>query len=199
MKRTLIATLFLVSTLLAHHSPLTTSYCLAQDAKHPRVVMDTNYGKITIELDADKAPITAKNFLQYVDDKHYDGTIFHRVIADFMIQGGGFEPGLKERKTRNPIKNEANNGLRNERGTIAMARTKDPDSATGQFFINTVDNGRKLGPGGVDATGYAVFGRVVAGMDVVDAIRRVKTEEAGGHDDVPVKDVIIRSVRRVTK
>jgi cyclophilin family peptidyl-prolyl cis-trans isomerase len=170
-----------------------------QDAKNPRVVMETNYGKITIELYPDKAPISVKNFLQYVDDKHYDGTIFHRVIADFMIQGGGFEPGLKEKKTRDPIKNEAGNGLKNERGTVAMARTNDADSATAQFFINTVDN-KKLDRGNAkDKVGYAVFGRVIDGMDVVDAIRRVKTEEVGEHEDVPVKDVIIRSMRRAAK
>jgi peptidyl-prolyl cis-trans isomerase B (cyclophilin B) len=188
MKHLWIAILFFAGILL--------SPTFAQDAKHPRVVMETNYGKITLELDAEKAPVTVKNFLQYVDDKHYDGTTFHRVIADFMIQGGGFEPGMKERKTRDPIKNEASNGLKNERGTIAMARTPDPDSAAAQFFINTVDNGRKLGPGGVDKTGYAVFGKVIAGMEVVDEIRKVKTEDTGGHENVPVKDVIIRSMRR---
>ncbi len=188
MKRLLIA-IFLLGAML-----LTPSF--AQDAKTPRVVMETNYGRITIELYADKAPITVKNFLQYVDDKHYDGTIFHRVIADFMIQGGGFEPGMKEKKTRDPIKNEAGNGLKNERGTIAMARTPDPDSATSQFFINTVDNKKLDRANTKDNVGYAVFGRVIDGMDVVDAIRRVKTEEVG---DVPVKDVIIRSVRRASK
>src|SRR5262245_21849961 len=110
----------------------------AQGEKNPRVVIDTSAGAITVELFADKAPITVKNFLQYVDDKHYDGTIFHRVIKDFMIQGGGMDPGLKERKTREPIKNEGGNAVKNERGTIAMARTNVPDSATSQFFINTV-------------------------------------------------------------
>src|SRR5437868_11941132 len=108
--------------------------------QNPAVVMDTSYGKITVELFADKAPITVKNFLKYVDEKHYDGTIFHRVIPNFMIQGGGMEPGLKEKRTNAPIKNEASNGLKNERGTIAMARTNDPDSATAQFFINVKDN-----------------------------------------------------------
>jgi peptidyl-prolyl cis-trans isomerase B (cyclophilin B) len=173
----------------------------AQDAKNPRVVMETNYGKITIELYADKAPISVKNFLQYVDEKHYDGTIFHRVIPDFMIQGGGFEPGLKEKKTHDPIKNEAGNGIKNERGTIAMARTGEPDSATAQFFINTVDNKKLDRASAKDNVGYAVFGRVIDGMDVVDEIRRVKTEvaQADVHEDVPVKDVIIRSVRRVSK
>jgi peptidyl-prolyl cis-trans isomerase B (cyclophilin B) len=172
---------------------------LAQDGKNPRVVMETNYGKITLELYADKAPISVKNFLHYVDDKHYDGTIFHRVIADFMIQGGGFEPGLKEKKTREPIKNEAGNGVKNERGTIAMARTKEADSATDQFYINTVDNKKLDRAKAKDNVGYAVFGRVIDGMEVVDDIRRVKTEEVGEHEDVPVKDVIIRSVRRAGK
>jgi len=169
----------------------------AQDAKKPRVVMETNYGKIVIELFPEKAPITVKNFLQYVDDKHYDGTIFHRVKPDFMVQGGGFEPGLKERKTREPIKNEAGNNVSNERGTIAMARTKVADSATNQFFINVVDNRFLDRANAKDGVGYAVFGKVIGGMEVVDKIRRVKTETQGDHDDVPVKDVVIQSVRRV--
>ena len=169
---------------------------LAQD-KNPRVIMDTSAGKVTIELFADKAPITVKNFLQYADDKHYDGTIFHRVIADFMIQGGGMEAGLKEKKTRDPIKNESTNGLANERGTLAMARTNVPDSATSQFFINVKDN-PFLNRAGANA-GYAVFGKVVEGMDVVDQIRRVKTGDVGGHENVPLQDVVIRSVRRATK
>jgi peptidyl-prolyl cis-trans isomerase B (cyclophilin B) len=165
----------------------------AQD-KNPVVVMDTSHGKIVIELFADKAPITAKNFLSYVDEKHYDGTIFHRVIADFMIQGGGMEPGLREKKTRAPIKNEA--AISNERGTISMARTNNPDSATAQFFINVKDN-PALDPNPArKSAGYAVFGRVTDGMDVVDKIRRVATTSRGGHDDVPREDVVIRSVRR---
>jgi len=152
------------------------------------VIMDTSHGKIAIELFADKAPITVKNFLQYTDDKHYDGTIFHRVISDFMIQGGGFEPGLKEKRSRAPIKNES--GISNERGTISMARTKDPDSATAQFFINVKDNTR------LDKARYAVFGKVIDGMDVVDKIRRVETADRGDHEAVPIQDVVIRSVRR---
>ncbi len=167
-----------------------------QDAKNPRVVMETNHGKITIELYADKAPITVKNFLQYVEDKHYDGAIFHRVIADFMIQGGGFEPGLKEKKTRDPIKNEAGNGVKNERGTIAMARTSEADSATAQFFINTVNNKGLDRENARDGVGYAVFGKVVDGIDVVDKIRRVETGTQGGHQNVPAADVVIKSVRR---
>jgi cyclophilin family peptidyl-prolyl cis-trans isomerase len=169
---------------------------LAQDAKKPRVVMETSAGKILIELDAEKAPITVKNFLQYVDDKHYDGTVFHRVIADFMIQGGGFQPGMKEKKSRDPIKNEAGNGLKNDIYTIAMARTSDPNSATAQFFINTSKkNGFLDRANAQDGVGYAVFGRVVEGMDVVDTIRRVETRKG----DVPIKDVVIKSVRRLAK
>jgi len=187
MKRLLIAAFLLGAVLL------TPSF--AQDGKNPRVVMETNYGKITLELYADKAPISTKNFLQYVDEKHYDGTTFHRVIADFMIQGGGFEPNMKEKPTHDPIKNEAGNGVKNERGTIAMARTDDADSATSQFFINTVDNKKLDRANTKDNVGYAVFGRVIDGMDVVDRIRSVKT----GANDVPVKDVIIRSVRRAGK
>ncbi|MCI0685334.1 MAG: peptidyl-prolyl cis-trans isomerase [Gemmataceae bacterium] len=169
--------------------------------------MDTSHGKIAIELFADKAPITTKNFLQYVDDKFYDGLIFHRVIADFMIQGGGLEPGLKKKDTRPPIKNEAGNGLSNERGAIAMARLgalddtpeeiqKAADSATSQFFINVKDNNRLDRARAADKVGYTVFGRVIDGMDVVDRIRRVETASRGGHKDVPVQDVVIRSVRR---
>jgi cyclophilin family peptidyl-prolyl cis-trans isomerase len=163
-------------------------------AKNPVVVMDTSMGKITIELFEGKAPITVKNFLKYVDDKHYDGTIFHRVIPTFMIQGGGMEPGLREKRSNAPIKNESTNGLSNEKGTIAMARTNDPDSATAQFFIN-VDNNKGLDRSAGSA-GYAVFGKVIEGMDVVDKIRRVDTGNRGGHQNVPTQDVIIRSVKR---
>ncbi len=178
-----------------------------EKGKNPVVIMDTSHGKIAIELFADKAPITTKNFLQYVDDKFYDGLIFHRVIADFMIQGGGLEPGLKKKDTRPPIKNEAGNGLSNERGAIAMARLgalddtpeeiqKAADSATSQFFINVKDNNRLDRARAADKVGYTVFGRVIDGMDVVDRIRRVETASRGGHKDVPVQDVVIRSVRR---
>ena len=164
--------------------------------KNPVVVMDTSMGKITVELFADKAPVTVENFLKYTDDKHYDGTIFHRVIEDFMIQGGGFEPGLVQKKTRAPIKNESSNGISNQRGTIAMARTSVPDSATSQFFINVKDNDRLDRAKAPDGVGYCVFGRVVDGMDVVDKIRQVRTGNQGGHQNVPVQDVVIRSVRR---
>ncbi len=156
---------------------------------NPVVIMETSRGTIKIELFEDKAPITVKNFLTYVDEKHYDGTIFHRVIADFMIQGGGFDANMKERKTHDPIKNESDNGLSNKRGTIAMARLNDPDSATAQFFINTVDNLR------LDRLRYCVFGRVTEGMDVVDAIRQVRTGNANGLENVPTETIEIKSVR----
>jgi cyclophilin family peptidyl-prolyl cis-trans isomerase len=168
--------------------------------KNPVVVMETSKGTIKIELFKDKAPKTVENFLEYVKDKHYDGTVYHRVIEKFMIQGGGFKPGFKRQKTKDPIKNEASNGLSNKRGTIAMARTGDPDSATDQFYINVVDNSQGLDkendPNGV---GYCVFGKVIEGMDVVDKIKKVKTRTVvnGGvkWQNVPVEDVVIKSVR----
>ena len=158
--------------------------------KKPVVIMETSFGTIKIELDEEKAPITVKNFLGYVDDKFYDGTVFHRVIKNFMIQGGGFQPGMKEKRTKAPIKNESGNGLSNSRGAIAMARTNALDSATAQFYINVVDN-RAL-----DGHKYCVFGKVIEGMDVVDKIREVSTTSKGPHDDVPSDDVVIKSVRR---
>lgn len=158
------------------------------------VVLETTHGEIVIELDADKAPVTVENFLAYVDAGHYDGTIFHRVIPKFMIQGGGFTEEMKEKPHRGPIKNEADNGLKNKRGTLAMARTQDINSATAQFFINLVDNA-VLDHGGRDF-GYAVFGKVTEGMKVVDKIAAVKTADRGGFEDVPVKPVIIKSARR---
>ena len=157
------------------------------------IKMTTNYGTITLELDHEKAPLSAANFEQYVKDGFYDGTIFHRVISNFMIQGGGMEPGMKEKPTRDPIQNEANNGLANDRGSIAMARTMDPHSASSQFFINVQDNGFLNYPG-QDGWGYCVFGRVVDGMDVVDQIKGVATGNAGFHQDVPVEDVVIESM-----
>jgi len=184
---------FLILTLMVVGMVVTGS---TARAANPVVVMETNMGTIVLELYEDKAPLTVKNFLQYVDDKHYDGTIFHRVIDGFMIQGGGYEPGLKERKTRPPIKNESHNGLSNLRGTIAMARTSEPDSATAQFFINVKDNTFLDRANARDKVGYCVFGRVIEGMDVVDKIKAVKTTRKGFHDDVPEKDVIILSVRR---
>jgi cyclophilin family peptidyl-prolyl cis-trans isomerase len=171
----------------------------AQDKGNPMVVIDTTFGKVKVELFEKEAPITVKNFLNYVDEKFYDGTIFHRVIPDFMIQGGGMEPGLKEKKTREPIKNEAGNGLSNKRGSLAMARTNVPDSATAQFFINVKDNDFLDRAKARDKVGYAVFGRVVEGMDIVDKIRQVETTERGGHENVPAKDVLIRSIRRAMK
>ena len=167
-------------------------------AANPIVVMDTSEGAIKIELAADKAPETVKNFVQYVTDKHFDGLVFHRVISNFMIQGGGFEPGMKQRQTRAPIKNESTNGLSNRRGTIAMARTSDPNSASSQFFINVVDNAGLDRSQSSDGYGYCVFGKVTEGMDVVDKIRAVKTGSKMGHGDVPIKDVLINTVRLET-
>ncbi|MGD8925993.1 MAG: peptidylprolyl isomerase [Thioalkalispiraceae bacterium] len=160
--------------------------------------MQTNKGVIEIELDSDKAPATVENFITYVKDGFYDGTIFHRVIDGFMIQGGGMEPGMKEKQTRDPIKNEADNGLKNERGTIAMARTNDPHSATAQFFINVADNMflNHQQPT-MDGWGYCVFGKVVNGMDVVDAIKGVATTSSGFHQDVPAEDIIIEKAEVV--
>ena len=154
------------------------------------VLMKTSKGDITLALDADKAPDTVKNFLRYVDEGFYDGTIFHRVIKNFMIQGGGFTPDMKQKKAGEPVKNEAKNGLSNLTGTIAMARTMQPHSATAQFFINVSDNNFLDYPG-QDGWGYCVFGRVVTGMDVVDRIRKVKTGTQQGYQDVPVEPVII--------
>ncbi|MCC6418039.1 MAG: peptidyl-prolyl cis-trans isomerase [Gemmataceae bacterium] len=172
----------------------------AQDKdSNPVVVMETSEGTIKIELFEKKAPITVKNFLQYVDDKFYDGVIFHRVIPNFMIQGGGMLPGLREKQTRPPIKNEAGNGLKNERGTIAMARTSDPDSASAQFFINLKYNDFLDRANAADNVGYAVFGRVTEGMDVVDKIAKVQTGNRGGHQNVPLQDVLIKSVQRLKK
>jgi peptidyl-prolyl cis-trans isomerase A (cyclophilin A) len=156
-----------------------------------RVRLDTDMGSITLELDAAKAPITVRNFVQYVRDGHYDGTVFHRVIPDFMIQGGGFTPAMAQKPTREPIAIESRNGLRNVRGTIAMARTMVPDSATAQFFINVKDNDFLDQANSRDGHGYAVFGRVVAGMDVVDRIRQVPTGNRGGHQNVPLQPVTI--------
>ena len=171
-------------------------------AANPVAVVDTSMGSFEIELYQDKAPVTVKNFLDYVEAKHYDGTIFHRVMgkeysdSDFMIQGGGFLPGMKEKPTNPPIKNEAANGLKNERGTVAMARTNVVDSATAQFFVNIKDNDflnhRSPTPQGF---GYAVFGKVTSGMDVVDKIKAVPVGNKGGHGNVPTTDVVIKSIR----
>jgi len=156
------------------------------------VKLHTNHGTITIELDADKAPESVQNFIAYVEAGHYDNTLFHRVIDGFMIQGGGFEPGMKQKQTKAPVKNEADNGLKNERGTVAMARTQDPHSATAQFFINVADNDfLNYRAPTAQGWGYCVFGRVSDGMDVVEAIKNVQTRSSGFHQDVPAEDVII--------
>jgi len=163
-------------------------------AANPMVELKTNQGEIVVELFADKAPKSAENFVQYVKDGHYNGTIFHRVIDGFMVQGGGFDADMKQKSTRAPIENEAKNGLRNEPGTLAMARTANPHSASAQFFINLVPN-TFLDYPSPDGWGYAVFGKVVKGMDVVDRIAKVPTANRGFHQNVPVEPVIVESAR----
>ena len=159
----------------------------------PKVALETSKGRIVLELDAARAPKTVENFLAYVRAGHYDGTVFHRVIAGFMIQGGGFTAAMEQKPTRTPIANEADNGLKNRRGTIAMARTGDPDSATAQFFVNLVDNAPlDFRSKTVQGWGYTVFGQVVEGMDVVDAIARVATGRRGPYENVPVEPVVIQ-------
>ncbi|MGS0743223.1 peptidylprolyl isomerase [Glaciimonas sp. GG7] len=158
------------------------------------VILTTNHGDITIELNAEKAPKTVENFLTYVNSGHYNGTIFHRVIDGFMVQGGGFEPGMKQKPTNDNVENEANNGLKNDPYTLAMARTSDPHSASAQFFINIKGNSFLDYPG-QDGWGYCVFGKVTAGMDVVDKIKAVKTTRTGMFADVPVNDVIIENAK----
>lgn len=161
------------------------------------VKLQTSLGEITLELDAEKAPATVANFLEYVDSGFYDNTIFHRVIDGFMIQGGGFEPGMSQKPTNAPIQNEANNGLSNNAYTIAMARTPNPHSATAQFFINVADNEfLDFTSPTANGWGYCVFGKVVDGTDIVDKIRQVKTGNKAGHQDVPVEDVIIERAER---
>ena len=196
MLRTLIPALLLI---LALSTPPTAN--AGDQAGQPpnskgnvMVIMSTSHGDITIALDAEKAPITVANFLQYVEDGFFDNTIFHRVIPNFMIQGGGMDANMKQKPTRAQIKNEADNGLKNDRGTIAMARTQIVDSATAQFFINMNDNDF-LNHGGRDF-GYAVFGRVTEGMDVVEKIGAVRTGNSHGHGDVPLEPVIITAVRK---
>ncbi|WP_129127540.1 peptidylprolyl isomerase [Geomonas oryzae] len=166
------------------------------EEKNPVVIMETSMGTVKIELFKDKAPISVRNFLSYVKDAYYDGTIFHRVIKNFMVQGGGLDENMQPKKTKFAIKNEATNGLKNVRGTLAMARTAVVDSATSQFFVNVVDNAFLDHAGKTpDRFGYAVFGQVIEGMDVVDAIRDVKTTTKSGHQDVPVDPVVINSLR----
>lgn len=172
----------------------------ATNSESPRVKLQTNFGDIIVELYPDKAPITVENFLRYVNEGFYDGTLFHRVIDGFMIQGGGFNADFKMKPTHAPIQNEADNGLKNETGTIAMARTSDPHSASSQFFINVADNDflnhRSKDPQG---WGYTVFGRVVEGMDVVNAISKVETGRHSRHENVPVEPVIIKKATVITK
>ena len=160
------------------------------------VKFETSLGDFTVELFNDDAPVTVANFLQYVDDGHFDGTIFHRVIPGFMIQGGGFTADMKQKPTRKPIENEAANGVKNLRGSLSMARTSEVNSASSQFFVNLVDNAF-LDHQGPRNYGYAVFGRVVDGLDVIDAIAAVKTGRRGGHDDVPTEPVVVTSARRM--
>jgi len=168
------------------------------EEKNPQVVMETSMGTVKIELFQDKAPISVRNFLSYVKEGYYDGLIFHRVIKNFMVQGGGLDVDMQTKKTKFAIKNEATNGLKNTRGTLAMARTSMVDSATSQFFINVVDNAFLDHTGKTpDRFGYAVFAQVIEGMDIVDAIREVKTGNKGGHQDVPVEPVFINSIKLV--
>jgi peptidyl-prolyl cis-trans isomerase B (cyclophilin B) len=186
-------TSFLVASMLvAAAATPATAPAKAPEAKNPRVALATTKGKIVIELDAQKAPKTVENFLSYVRSGHYDGTVFHRVIDGFMVQGGGFSADMTQKPGKPPIQNEADNGLQNARGTLAMARTSDPHSASSQFFINLVDN-KFLNHTGKNAQGwgYAVFAKVVEGMDVVDAIAKVPTGSKGGHQNVPVEPVTV--------
>ncbi|MDP1524205.1 MAG: peptidylprolyl isomerase [Rhodocyclaceae bacterium] len=179
---------------------LLSAICFALPAwsANPQVELKTNQGTIVLELDAEKAPKTTENFLQYVKDGHYNGTIFHRVIENFMIQGGGFEAGMKEKPTRAPIQNEAKNGLKNVTGSIAMARTPNPHSASAQFFINLKDNSFLDYPG-QDGWGYAVFGKVVQGLDVVQKLAKVATGNAAGHQNVPTTPIVIESAKLIEK
>lgn len=184
-----VVALFLVA-------PFVAAAPVPKAAKGNTIVIRTNQGDIEVELDADKAPVTVKNFLQHVDDKFYDGLVFHRVIPDFMIQGGGYEPGMKARAVGETIPCESDNGLSNVKGTLAMARAQKADSATTQFFINTKDNVQLDKAKFHDKVGYCVFGKVTAGMDVVEKIAGVKTGRAGIFNDVPTEDVVIESIRR---
>ena len=188
--RLLLSICLLLPLMAAAETPQT------QNTESPTVILHTNHGAITIELFEEQAPQSVANFIEYARDGHYDGTLFHRVISNFMIQGGGFDTDFNQKSTRAPIENEADNGLSNDRGTLAMARTNDPHSATSQFFINVTDNDflnhRSQASG--QTWGYAVFGRVVDGMDVVDTIREVDTGRRGMHQDVPAEDVIIERV-----
>ncbi|MEO8936128.1 MAG: peptidylprolyl isomerase [Burkholderiaceae bacterium] len=167
-------------------------------AENPKILLHTNHGDITIELDAAKAPVSAANFVEYVKKGHYDGTVFHRVINGFMVQGGGFAPGMEQKPTGKTIVNEADNGLKNDKYTVSMARTNDPHSASAQFFINVADNDflNHTAPTS-SGWGYAVFGKVTGGIDVVDKIKAVKTGRTGSHQDVPVDEVVIEKAEVV--
>lgn len=172
----------------------TTSAQTVSDAKPVKIVMETSKGTIELELDAAKAPISVANFVKYVKKGHYDGLIFHRVIPDFMVQGGGFTPDMQQKETDANIENEAKNGLKNVRGSIAMARTPNPHSASSQFFINLKDNGFLDYPG-QDGWGYCVFGKVTKGLEVIDAMAKVSTGRKGPHGDVPVEPIVIKSAK----
>ncbi len=162
------------------------------------IKLHTNHGVITLELDSEKAPLTVQNFIDYVNSGHYDNTVFHRVIDGFMIQGGGFEPGMSQKKTRAPVQNEAANGIKNDKYTVAMARTSDVHSASSQFFINIADNNfLNYTASTSQGFGYCVFGKVVEGKDVVDRIKKVKTGDRGGHQNVPLEDVIVQKAEVV--
>lgn len=192
--RLLLSICLLLPLLATAQTPVTETE--NETTENITVILHTNYGAITLELFEDKAPLSVANFVQYARDGHYDGTLFHRVIPNFMIQGGGFDTDFQQKPTRDPIQNEADNGLSNARGTVAMARTNDPHSATSQFFINVTDNNflDHRSPASGQTWGYAVFGRVTEGMEVVDAIRQVETGRRSFHQDVPVEDVIIERV-----
>lgn len=195
-------TLFARFALLASLTtlPLAGHAAETRPAANPKIRMTTSAGVIELELDAARAPIAVANFMRYVDKGFYDGTVFHRVIPGFMIQGGGFEPGMKQKKTDEPIKNEADNGLKNVAGTVAMARTMEPHSASAQFFINTVDNPfLDHRDKSMQGWGYAVFGKVTQGMDVVKKIEAVATGRVGPFENVPKEPVVIRKVERVGK
>lgn len=200
MKGFLAAFLFVTGFVHADviQGPILLQATAPKEPKNVQIIIDTSLGAITAELDSAKAPATVSNVLAYVDAKHYDATIFHRVIDGFMIQGGGFTRDMIQKKTNAPVKNEADNGLHNERGTLAMARTMIVDSATSQFFINLVDNTSHLDFKSKNDTGwgYCVFGKVVEGMDVVEKIAKVRTGFSGRHQNVPVEPVVINSIRR---
>jgi peptidyl-prolyl cis-trans isomerase B (cyclophilin B) len=190
LMKNLFAVLLIALTFNAHAAP--PSPTTTEKGKQTMVKFTTNMGDFTLQLDAEKAPLTVKNFLDYVNSGFYSNTIFHRVIDGFMIQGGGFEAGMKQKPTNAPVANEANNGLKNDNYTVAMARTNDPNSATAQFFVNVTNNGflNHTAPT-AQGWGYCVFGKVVAGTEVIDAMRKVRTATKGPHQNVPVADVVI--------